>query len=79
MERLLLVWDELDDWTHACRHVAFTTVSEVAQLGAPLATATSALAVWLFLPQFWINAALLAGTATFWGAYRHLLRLTAGG
>jgi len=27
------------------------------------------------LPQFRLNAALLAGTATFWGAYRHLLRI----
>ena len=39
MEFMLLLWDELDDWTHACRHLASTAVSEVAQVGAPLATA----------------------------------------
>jgi hypothetical protein len=39
MEFMLLIWDELDDWAHACRHVASTTVSEVAQVGSPLVTA----------------------------------------
>lgn len=39
MEFVLLLWDELDDWAHACRHVASTAVSEVAQVTAPLATA----------------------------------------
>ena len=39
MEFMLLLWDELDDWAHACRHVAGTTVSEVVQVGSPLATA----------------------------------------
>jgi hypothetical protein len=77
MEILLLLWDELDDWTGACRHLAECAVSEVAVLSAPLATATSAAAVWLLLPQFRMNAALLACAATFWGAYRHLLRFAA--
>ena len=39
MEIMLLLWDELDDWTHACRHLASTTISEVADIAAPLATA----------------------------------------
>ena len=78
MEFLLLLWDELDDWTGACRHVAGSAVEEVAALSAPLAAATSAAAVWLLLPRFWVNAVLLACTATFWGAYRHVLRLTTG-
>ena len=39
MEFMLLIWDELDDWAHACRHVASTAVAEVAEVAAPLATA----------------------------------------
>jgi hypothetical protein len=39
MECLLLLWDELADGAHACRHLATTAVSEVADLAAPLATA----------------------------------------
>jgi hypothetical protein len=74
MEFLLLLWDELDDFSGACRHVAGAAVAEVAVLTAPLATASSAVAVWLLLPQFRVNAALLACAATFWGAYRHALR-----
>jgi hypothetical protein len=76
MEFILLLWDEIDDWTGACRHVAGAAVAEVAVLSAPLATASSAVAVWLLMPHFRVNAALLAGAATFWGAYRHVLRFT---
>jgi hypothetical protein len=39
MEFLLLLWDEIDDWTGACRHVAGEMVSEVASVVAPLGTA----------------------------------------
>ena len=39
MEFMLLIWDELDDMAHACRHVASTTVSEVTQVAAPVVTA----------------------------------------
>ena len=39
MERLLLVWDDLDDWTHACRHLVSSAAMEVADVAAPLATA----------------------------------------
>jgi hypothetical protein len=39
MEVMLLLWDELDDWTHACRHLAGTAISEFADVAAPLATA----------------------------------------
>ena len=38
MEIMLLLWDEIDDWTHACRHLASTAISEVADIAAPLAT-----------------------------------------
>jgi hypothetical protein len=39
MEIMLLLWDELDDWAHACRHVASTAISEFTDVAAPLATA----------------------------------------
>jgi hypothetical protein len=39
MEFMLLLWDELDDWAHACRHLASTAAYEVAEVAAPLATA----------------------------------------
>jgi hypothetical protein len=39
MEIMLLLWDEIDDWTHACRHLASTAIAEVADIAAPLATA----------------------------------------
>ena len=74
MEFLLLLWDELDDWSGACRHVAGSALAEVATLGAPLATASSAVAAWLLLPQTYMNAALPAFTVTFWGAYQHIIR-----
>jgi hypothetical protein len=77
MEVLLLLWDELDDLTGACRHLASAAMSEVAALGAPLATAGSAVAVWVLWPQFWLNASLLAGLATLWGVYRQVLRVAA--
>lgn len=39
MEFMLLIWDELDDWTGACRHVAGEVVTEIGAIAAPLATA----------------------------------------
>ena len=42
MEFLLLAWDELDDWSAACRHLAGCAVSEVAEVAAPLATLLAA-------------------------------------
>ena len=43
VERLLLLWDELDDLAGACRHVALFTADEVASLAAPLGAFASAL------------------------------------
>jgi hypothetical protein len=43
VERLLQLWDELDDLAGACRHVARSTADEVASLAAPIAAAASAL------------------------------------
>jgi len=78
MEFILLLWDELDDWAGACRHVVTGAVSEVAALSAPLMAGGSAAAVWLLLPQYRLHAALLTISATFWGAYRHFLVRLAG-
>ena len=38
MEFLLLWWDDLDDLTHMCRHLAASAFSEVAEYVASLAT-----------------------------------------
>jgi hypothetical protein len=46
MECMLLLWDELDDITHAARHVAGSAMIELAQVATPLAP----LAVLLLLP-----------------------------
>jgi hypothetical protein len=73
MERLLFLWDELDDWAGAGRHLAISTAAEVALLAGPLLSASSALALWFLVPQSHMNAALLGLTATFWGGYRKLL------
>ncbi len=73
MEVFLHLWDELDDLTGACRHVATSTASELLAGAAPLVAGASALGVWLLLPDFRLNAALLAAAATCWGAYRQLV------
>jgi hypothetical protein len=39
MEFMLLLWDELDDWSGACRHVAGEMVSEIGAVVAPLGAA----------------------------------------
>lgn len=77
MEIFLHLWDELDDLTHACRHLATAAAVEVLTGAAPIMTAASALWIYLMLPDLRAGAALLAGTASFWGTYRQLLRLVA--
>lgn len=45
MEFLLLWWDDLDDLTHACRHLAtfaFSEIAEASYAAAPLVTAAFA-------------------------------------
>lgn len=49
MEFLLLWWDDLDDLTHACRHLATSAVSELADSLAPFATGLSAVCAWFLL------------------------------
>jgi hypothetical protein len=75
MEFFLRYWDELDDAAGACRHVATTALAEAASLSTPMLAWASACGVWLLAPQLRVNAALLAGSVTFFDAYRRLLRL----
>lgn len=49
MEFLLLWWDEIDDLTHACRHVATSALSEVAIGAAPLVNGALGLGAWILL------------------------------
>jgi hypothetical protein len=51
MEFMLLLWDELDDWTGACRHLAGEVVSEIGAVAAPLTTALLAgtVAAWVLV------------------------------
>ena len=59
MERLLLLWDELDDITWACRHLAASAAGEVAGLGSPVAVAAGALGGGLLAGATMLHAALL--------------------
>lgn len=77
MEFLLRYWDDLDDAAAACRHLATTALTEAASLSTPLLAWTSAIGVSLLVPQLRVNAALLAGSVTFFDVYRRLLRLPA--
>ena len=74
-EFFLHMWDELDDATCACRHVATTALAEAAALSTPLLAWGSAIGVWVIAPQLRVNAALLAGSITFFDLYRRLLRI----
>jgi len=49
MEFLLLWWDELDDLTHACRHVATSALDEVVARSEPLIRSASAFGAWVLL------------------------------
>ena len=49
MEFLLLWWDDLDDLTHACRHLATSAVSELVASIAPFATGLTAVGALLLL------------------------------
>ena len=51
MEIFLNLWDELDDLIGACRHLATSTVIEVATLARPAATLVVTLAA---APVAWL-------------------------
>jgi hypothetical protein len=70
MERFLLLWDELDDWTGACRHLTASAVNEVSGLTAQLAVAASALGGWVVLSH---ARAVAAVHAVIQSTYRDLL------
>jgi len=76
MERLLFLWDEIDDLSGAGRHFVVSAVGSLGVFSKPLASALSALAIWFIAPQLHVNAAFLGLTAVFWGTYRSSLRPT---
>jgi len=45
MEFMLLLWDELDDMTAACRHIALSAMDEVAEISGAVGAAVAAFAV----------------------------------
>jgi hypothetical protein len=47
MEVFLHLWDELDDLSGLCRHLATSTASELLEGAAPLVAGAAALGVWL--------------------------------
>jgi hypothetical protein len=49
MEVFLHLWDELDDLTGACRHVASAAASELLDGAAPLLAGAAALGVWALI------------------------------
>jgi hypothetical protein len=61
MEFLLLWWDELDDWLHACRHLAATAAGELSGMAIPLAAGASALGAWLLAAHAYTHTASLGG------------------
>jgi len=75
MERLLYLWDELDDLSGAGRHLVVCAISSFGALATPLISGLSALAIWFVAPQFHVNAAFLGLTAAFWGTYRSSARV----
>ena len=72
MEQLLLLWDEIDDWAGAGRHLFLATAAEIAALSRILLSAGSSLALWCIVPPGHVNAALLGISAAFWGTFRRL-------
>jgi hypothetical protein len=67
VERLLLLWDEMDDWASTCRYVAASTADEVASLAAPLSALATALGAGLLSLQWHAHRLLaVAASATHW-------------
>jgi hypothetical protein len=66
VERLLLLWDELDDLAGACRHVALSAADELAGAAAPIAAAASALAGGLLAMNWHAHVALVSQQSIPW-------------
>lgn len=47
MERLMLLWDILDDWAAAARHVTASTADELVEIGPRVAGIFPMLVTWL--------------------------------
>jgi hypothetical protein len=45
MEFMLLLWDELDDVTAACRHLTLSAMDEVADISGAIGAAIAAFAI----------------------------------
>jgi hypothetical protein len=52
MEVFLHLWDELDDLSGACRHVATAAAAELLEGAAPLLAGVSALSLWVVLGAY---------------------------
>jgi hypothetical protein len=76
MERLLLLWDELDDLSGVGRHFVICAASALGAIPATLVGGAAALAIWVVAPQLHVNAAFLGLTAAFWGSHRSSQRPT---
>ena len=48
MEVFLHLWDELDDLSSVCRHLATSAASELIEGAGPLLAGASTLGVWMF-------------------------------
>jgi hypothetical protein len=64
VERLLLLWDELDDLAGACRHVAISAADEVASLAVTLAAFASALGAGLLTLGWAVHPGLLGSISS---------------
>ncbi len=66
MERLLQLWDELDDIVGLCRHVALSAADEFAAVAAPVAAAASALAGGLLALNWQAHIVILSHQSIPW-------------
>ena len=65
VERLLLLWDELDDVAAACRHLAVCTADEVASLAVPLGAFVSALGAGLLTFGWHLQTSLTSDISSY--------------
>jgi len=47
MERMLLLWDELDDFTGVCSHLVSSAADEISGISASVGSAASTAGVWI--------------------------------
>jgi hypothetical protein len=66
VERLLRLWDELDDLAGACRHVAVSAADEFASIATPIAALVSALAAGLLAVEWQTHFSILSQYSVRW-------------